>query len=175
MIHYQFIESPLGQLLLTSDGRSALPSPRESLTGLYLQNQKHYPEITEDWRESPNLEIFRQAQEQLIAYFAHQRQSFDLPLAPRGTEFQQQVWQQLRQISYGTAISYGTLAQQIGQPKAARAVGMANGRNPLSIIVPCHRVIASNGKLTGYAGGIDRKQWLLQHEQQVRKSPTRSF
>lgn len=157
MIHYNWIASPLGGLLLTSDGRS--------LTGLYLEDQKYLPQQTEVWQEDPQLELFSQTQAQLQEYFAHQRQHFDLPLDPQGTEFQQQVWQLLREIPFGETISYGTLAQRVGQPNAARAVGAANGRNPISIIVPCHRVIAGNGKLTGYAGGIDRKQWLLHHEQ----------
>jgi methylated-DNA-[protein]-cysteine S-methyltransferase len=156
MTYYKLIESPLDTLLITSDGRS--------LTGLYLQGQKHYPEITDSWQESVNLEVFVQTQQQLTEYFAYQRQSFDLPLAAQGTAFQRQVWQQLCTIPFGESISYGTLAQRIEQPKASRAVGAANGRNPISIVVPCHRVIASSGKLTGYAGGLDRKQWLLQHE-----------
>jgi methylated-DNA-[protein]-cysteine S-methyltransferase len=156
MIYYKWMDSPLGSLLLTSDGRS--------LDGLYLAEQKYFPSQTEAWQEAPQLELFRQTQAQLEEYFAHQRQHFDLPLAPQGTEFQQRVWQILRKIPFGETISYGTLAQRVGQPNAARAVGAANGRNPISIIVPCHRVIAGNGKLTGYAGGIDRKQWLLKHE-----------
>jgi methylated-DNA-[protein]-cysteine S-methyltransferase len=157
MVDYTWINSPLGPLLLTSNG--------QSLTGLYLKGQKHFPKQTEEWREAPQSELFDQTQEQLNQYFAHLRQTFDLPLAPQGTAFQQQVWQLLREIPFGETISYGTLAQRLGQPTASRAVGAANGRNPISIIVPCHRVVATNGKLTGYAGGVDRKQWLLQHEQ----------
>jgi methylated-DNA-[protein]-cysteine S-methyltransferase len=162
MIYYKLTETSLCTLLITSDGRS--------LTGLYLQGQKHYPEIADSWQESADLEVLVQAQQQLAEYFAHQRQSFDLPLAPKGTAFQQQVWQQLCAIPFGESISYGTLAQRIAQPQAARAVGAANGRNPIAIVVPCHRVVASSGKLTGYAGGIDRKQWLLQHEQNGQQS-----
>jgi methylated-DNA-[protein]-cysteine S-methyltransferase len=154
MIYYTWINSPVDQLLLTSDGRS--------LTGLYLNGQKHFPIITPDWNETE--EPFKQVRQQLTEYFSHERQTFDLPLAPQGTAFQQQVWQLLRQIPFSQTISYGTLAQMLGQPNASRAVGAANGRNPISIIVPCHRVIASSGKLTGYAGGVDRKQWLLNHE-----------
>ncbi|GAP94866.1 methylated-DNA--[protein]-cysteine S-methyltransferase [Leptolyngbya sp. NIES-2104] len=156
MYYKEFISS-IGKLLLTSNGRS--------LTGLYLQGQKHFPEQTTDWKEFAELDLFIEAEKQLAAYFAHQRQQFDLPLDPIGTPFQKQVWEQLQQIPYGATISYGTLAKQIGIPTASRAVGAANGRNPISIVVPCHRVIATSGKMTGYAGGVDRKQWLLQHEQ----------
>jgi methylated-DNA-[protein]-cysteine S-methyltransferase len=162
MIYYAWLESPVGPLLLTSDGRS--------LSGLYLKGQKHFPLQTEAWQESAKAFPFAQTQVQLAEYFAHQRQSFDLPLAPQGTAFQKQVWQLLTNIPFGETISYGSLAAQVGQPGAARAVGAANGRNPISIIVPCHRVIAANGKLTGYAGGVDRKQWLLVHEQGDRVS-----
>lgn len=156
MIYYKWLESPLGAVLMVADARS--------LTGLYLQGQKYFPQPTKDWQEARTLSLFEQAQTQLTEYFAHQRQTFDLPLDPQGTPFQKQVWQQLRQIPYGETISYGTLAQRLNKPTASRAVGAANGKNPISIIVPCHRVVATNGLLTGYAGGLDRKQWLLQHE-----------
>jgi methylated-DNA-[protein]-cysteine S-methyltransferase len=156
MIYYTWVDSPVGSLLLTSNGRS--------LTGLYLQGQKHFPNQTDDWQDSTQLDLFVQVQEQLSEYFAHKRQAFELPLEPQGTEFQKQVWQFLTQIPFGETISYGTLAKMTGNPTASRAVGAANGRNPISIVIPCHRVIASNGKLTGYAGGVDRKKWLLQHE-----------
>jgi methylated-DNA-[protein]-cysteine S-methyltransferase len=156
MMYFKWMDSPVGRLLLTADGRS--------LTGLYLDGQKHFPAITPEWQEAEHLAPFLQTQAQLTAYFNHDRHQFDLPLAPVGTEFQQQVWQQLRHIPLGQTISYGTLAAMVGKPSASRAVGAANGRNPISIIVPCHRVIAANGKLTGYAGGLNRKQWLLRHE-----------
>jgi methylated-DNA-[protein]-cysteine S-methyltransferase len=155
-LYYHWIESPLDKLLLTAT--------EQSLTGLFLQDQKYFPAIAPDWQAQPELPPFLKTQQQLEEYFRGDRQTFDLPLAPAGTTFQQQVWQQLRQIPFGQTWSYGDLAQAIGQPSAARAVGAANGRNPISIIVPCHRVIASNSKLTGYAGGVDRKQWLLNHE-----------
>nr|WP_299246040.1 methylated-DNA--[protein]-cysteine S-methyltransferase [uncultured Halomonas sp.] len=102
---------------------------------------------------------------QLEEYFQGRRQHFDVPLAPEGTDFQKRVWRQLRAIPFGETCSYAMISQKIASPKSHRAVGAANGRNPLSIIVPCHRVIGSNGQLTGYAGGLERKQWLLQHEQ----------
>lgn len=101
---------------------------------------------------------------QLREYFAGTRHEFDLPLAPKGTDFQLSVWQALRAIPPGVTTSYGAIAESIGKPTASRAVGAANGRNPISIVVPCHRVIGSNGTLTGYGGGLDRKAWLLNHE-----------
>lgn len=104
--------------------------------------------------------------QQLAEYFAGHRMQFDLPLAPAGTEFQRSVWQGLCRIPYGQTQSYGQLAASLGKVKAMRAVGSANGRNPIAIIVPCHRVIGADGRLTGYAGGLTRKVWLLQHEQQ---------
>jgi len=155
--YVKWITSPVGDLLLTSNG--------EALTGLYLKGQKYFPQQTDTWCEAKAIAPIVQAQTQLSEYFAHQRQNFHLPLKPHGTKFQQQVWQQLHHIPFGQTISYGTLAHMIGQPTTvSRAVGAANSRNPISIIVPCHRVIASNGNLTGYAGGLDQKQWLLQHE-----------
>jgi len=101
---------------------------------------------------------------QLAEYFSGKRTTFDLPLAPRGTPFQLDVWNALREIAYGDTISYAELARRIGKPSAVRAVGAANGANPIPVIIPCHRVIGSNGTLTGYGGGIERKQWLLAHE-----------
>jgi methylated-DNA-[protein]-cysteine S-methyltransferase len=104
---------------------------------------------------------FAAVKEQLAAYFRGDLQAFDLPLAPAGTPFQRRVWQELARIPYGETISYGELARRVGNPKAARAVGLANGQNPLPIIVPCHRVIGSDGRLTGYGGGLPRKEALL--------------
>lgn len=157
MIYYKWLESPLGELLLTAD--------TQSLTGLYLKGQKHFPNMLDSWQENADLKILTEVAAQLAEYFTHKRQDFDLPLSPQGTTFQKQVWQQLHHIPFGETTSYGALAHLLGKPGAARAVGAANGRNPISIIVPCHRVIATNGKMTGYAGGIARKQWLLRHEQ----------
>ncbi len=111
--------------------------------------------------------LLQQAAAQLAEYFAGTRQNFDLPLAASGTAFQQQVWQQLCRVPYGQTQSYGELALRLGNKNAMRAVGAANGRNPIAIIVPCHRVIGADGKLTGYAGGLHRKVWLLQHEQRI--------
>jgi methylated-DNA-[protein]-cysteine S-methyltransferase len=152
--HYTHLETPLCTLRLTSNG--------EALTGLYLlPDHRHAPEITADWQESPNLPIFQQAAMQLTEYFAHQRTAFSLPLNASGTDFQKRVWAELTQIPYGQTISYGELARRLGNPSASRAVGLANGKNPISIIVPCHRVIGANGKLTGYGGGLTRKEALL--------------
>jgi len=114
---------------------------------------------------TPASALLKEATAQLQAYFEGRLKTFDLPLGGAGTAFQQQVWQQLQKIPYGTSQSYAELAQAIQNPKACRAVGLANRANPLAIVVPCHRVIGANGKLTGYAGGLQRKQWLLQHEQ----------
>lgn len=109
-------------------------------------------------------QITKNSQQQLNEYFAGKRKSFDLPLAPKGTDFQQLVWQQLVNIPYGEVYSYGDIAKLVNKPKGSQAVGGANGRNPISIIVPCHRVIGATGSLTGYAGGLARKLWLLNHE-----------
>lgn len=153
MTYYTYFDSPLQPILLTSDGAA--------LTGLFLVAHKHGPEIAADWVPDDEAAPFPGARRQLTAYFAGTLTDFDLPLAPRGTAFQQRVWDELRHIPYGATCSYGELARRIGQPNACRAVGLANGRNPLSIIVPCHRVVGANGKLVGYAGGMSRKETLL--------------
>ena len=151
---YSTIASPIGELLLASDGKS--------VTGLYMQNQKHGARRTRDWKRDDA--ALKQPRAQLQAYFAGELRDFELPLAAEGTPFQQHVWRALCDIPYGETISYGELARRIGQPKASRAVGLANGQNPISIVVPCHRVIGANGSLTGYGGGLERKRWLLAHE-----------
>jgi methylated-DNA-[protein]-cysteine S-methyltransferase len=157
--YYTYFESRIDPILLTSDGTA--------LTGLFMVEHKHGPEVAPDWVRSDDVAPFAQARCQLADYFAGTLTHFDLPLAPQGTEFQQRVWAELTRIPYGETISYGELAQRIGQPGSARAVGLANGRNPISIIVPCHRVIGANGKLVGYGGGLPRKQALLIHETKV--------
>jgi methylated-DNA-[protein]-cysteine S-methyltransferase len=108
--------------------------------------------------------VLAQARQQLTEYFAGSRTTFDLPLDPSGTEFQRRVWDSLRTIPYGTTTSYGAIARRLGDPHATRAVGAANGQNPIPIVVPCHRVVGAKGELTGFGGGIDRKRWLLEHE-----------
>jgi methylated-DNA-[protein]-cysteine S-methyltransferase len=159
MIYFTFYESPIQTLRLVSDGRS--------LIGLYMMSEKHLLTPQIDWVEDESIAPFLEAKQQLTAYFAGNSTEFDVPLQMQGTIFQQRVWEALETIPYGTTMSYGELAQQMGQPKASRAVGLANGRNPVSIIVPCHRVIGANGQLTGYGGGIERKQWLLNHERLI--------
>lgn len=155
-ILYTQIESPIDRILITSDG--------EALTGLHMVEHRHYEVLTDNWKRDDNARPFAETRRQMAAYFAGELTEFDLPLAMRGTEFQQQVWRELQNIPFGVTISYGELANRVGNPNSSRAVGSANGRNPISIIVPCHRVIGSNGKLTGYGGGMERKEWLLAHE-----------
>jgi methylated-DNA-[protein]-cysteine S-methyltransferase len=154
--YFTTLPSPIGELLLISDGAA--------LTGIYMPPHKGAPEVAADWTRDPA--PLRAAVEQLEEYFAGERTAFDLPLAPRGTAFQLRVWAALGEIPYGRTESYGRLAARVGNPRAVRAVGLANGRNPLSIVVPCHRVIGANGSLTGYGGGLDRKTQLLALERQ---------
>ncbi|MDQ1733113.1 MAG: methylated-DNA-[protein]-cysteine S-methyltransferase [Pseudonocardiales bacterium] len=150
---YSLLDSPIGQLLLVGDG--------VALSALYTAEHVRRPLPSGDRDD----EAFGSVRSQLDQYFGGERTDFDVPLAPVGTEFQRAVWDELRRIDYGTTSSYRDIASSIGRPQAVRAVGAANGRNPISIIVPCHRVIGSNGSLTGYAGGLAAKQWLLAHEQ----------
>jgi methylated-DNA-[protein]-cysteine S-methyltransferase len=152
------IGSPIGPLTLTAvDGE---------LTGLHMANAAHPPKGTGSW--SPDPAAFKDVVDQLGAYFAGELTDFDVPLRAEGTDFQRRVWDGLRQIPYGETWSYARLAEQVGNVKACRAVGLANGRNPIAVIVPCHRVIGANGTLTGYGGGLERKAWLLDHERRVR-------
>lgn len=153
-MYFSTIESPIGDLLLVSNG--------EALTGLYMENDTYGPKGRDGWARDDRALI--EVAGQLHAYFAGELTEFDLRLAPEGTEFQRRVWNELQTIPFGVTISYGDLARRIGQPSASRAVGLANGRNPISIVIPCHRVIGSNGSLTGYGGGLDRKRILLDHE-----------
>ncbi|MQY12573.1 Methylated-DNA--protein-cysteine methyltransferase [Streptomyces sp. RB5] len=151
------VDSPVGPLTLVADD--------DHLTGLYMTGQRHRPaEETFGVRGDPADEPFASAAAQLTAYFAGERTTFDLPLRLAGTEFQQRVWEQLRAIPYGETISYGELAERVGNPAASRAVGLANGKNPVGIIVPCHRVVGANGSMTGYGGGLERKRYLLGFE-----------
>ncbi|MBO0839292.1 MAG: methylated-DNA--[protein]-cysteine S-methyltransferase [Sciscionella sp.] len=151
------IDSPIGKLtLIAKDG---------TLSGLLMQQWRHRPadETLGERDHAPFADVI----EQLNAYFAGKLRTFNLPLDLGGTEFQRTVWSALTEIPYGETVSYGELAQRIGKPTASRAVGMANGRNPVGIIVPCHRVIGSDGNLTGYGGGMDRKRYLLEFERRV--------
>ncbi len=163
MIHYRTIDSPIGPL--------ALAGRRGVLTNLRMVNQTYEPNRT-NW--VPDDRAFPDAVQQLEAYFAGQRTDFDLELSLAGSEFQRRVWQALLTIPYGETRSYGQVAEQIGATGSARAVGLANGRNPIAIIVPCHRVIGASGSLTGYGGGLERKQSLLELERR-RQSVTLSL
>jgi methylated-DNA-[protein]-cysteine S-methyltransferase len=153
MINYRTIESPIGPLTLA--GRGSV------LTNLRMVDQTYEPSRS-DWRLDNG--VFVDAVEQLEAYFAGELTAFDIELDMRGTEFQRRVWTALLTIPYGETRSYGEIAEQVGAPGAARAVGLANGHNPIAIIVPCHRVIGASGSLTGYGGGLDRKKTLLDLE-----------
>ena len=159
---YAILPSPLGPLLLTGAGAA--------LTGLYLTAHQGRPEIAAAWQRADDAPLFVQASAQLHGYFAATLHNFDLPLRPIGTPFQQAVWQALQQIPYGQTLSYSELAARLGRANASRAVGLANGRNPLAILVPCHRVIGASGALTGYGGGVARKAWLLAHEARYTRS-----
>jgi methylated-DNA-[protein]-cysteine S-methyltransferase len=155
------VDSPVGPLTLVAAGGA--------LCGVYLADQRHRPDAESfgALANPPYDGVFADAVAQLAEYFAGRRTRFDVPLAMAGTDFQRQVWAALRDIPYGETMTYGELAERIGKPGASRAVGLANGRNPISIIVPCHRVIGAGGSLTGYGGGLDRKRHLLDFERGV--------
>lgn len=149
--------SPIGDLLLTSDGIA--------LTGLWLDTQQPPEEAMERWDTLP---LFSSVGAWLDGYFSGCRPEIGFPLAPVGTAFQQQVWKCLLQVPYGQTTTYGNIAKSISQTMSAQAVGGAVGRNPISIIIPCHRCIGAKGQLTGYAGGLDKKIWLLRHEEETK-------
>ena len=154
-LHFEEISSPVGRLRLTASDTA--------LVGIWFEQGRDgaraYPELKRGG--SPLLDRVRA---QLDEYFSGRRREFDLPLDPRGTEFQRRVWQRLLLIPYGETTTYGALATQLGDAKASRAVGLANGSNPIPIVIPCHRVIGADGSLTGYGGGLPAKRWLLAHE-----------
>jgi methylated-DNA-[protein]-cysteine S-methyltransferase len=150
------VDSPIGRLLLIGDG--------QALTGLWMIDASRH-EAKGAWEFTPRPEVFREVVAQLEAYFAGDLKEFSLPLAPSGSPFQLAVWTELTKIPYGSTISYGDIARALGKRiVASRAVGLANGSNPISVIVPCHRVIGSDGSLTGYGGGLERKELLLRLE-----------
>ena len=158
---YTFVPSPVGPLLLTATDAG--------LTRVWFERHVHGGDVDPSWFPDDGARgdasaILAAARAQLGEYFAGTRTAFDLPLAAEGTPFQREVWDALRTIPYGDTTSYSALARRIGHPEAVRAVGAANGRNPISIVVPCHRVIGARGELTGFGGGIERKRWLLEHE-----------
>ena len=145
--------SPLGDLLLLANG--------DALCGVYFAGQKHFPALASAWRESDEVAALRAGLEQLREYFSGSRTTFALPLAPRGTAFQRAVWNAIAAVPHGATATYAAIAAAAGHAGSARAAGAATGRNPLSIVIPCHRIVASNGALTGYAGGLARKRALL--------------
>lgn len=149
------IDTALGRMLIADGG--------DGLAGLWFLDQRHFPPAASHWQRARSAAIDA-AESQLAEYFAGQRDSFALALSPTGTPFQRAVWQQLQTIPFGQRQTYGQIASRLGKPAASRAVGLAVGRNPWSVVVPCHRVVGSQGQLTGYAGGLQRKRWLLELE-----------
>ena len=159
MITSTRIETPLGTLLASAENGA--------LTGLWFIGQRHFPKGVEGWREDYDAAPFDSLRAQLDEYFAGERHAFDLPMNPggsRATAFQRTVWNAIAAIPFGETTTYSALAVQCGRPTAARAAGAATGRNPISILIPCHRIVGSSGDLTGYAGGLSRKKWLLEFE-----------
>lgn len=156
MQYFNYYASPLGQILLVAS--------ESALTGLHFVGEKYYPALEPGWQRQPKAKMIVRTCRQLDQYFAGKRQVFELTVDPAGTAFQREVWRALQKIPYGETTNYGSLAQRIGKPTASRAVGAANGRNPISIVIPCHRVIGADGDLTGYAGGMARKAALLSLE-----------
>ncbi|UVA81397.1 methylated-DNA--[protein]-cysteine S-methyltransferase [Pandoraea commovens] len=155
--HYEaFYDSPLGEMLLVANG--------DALTGVYFNQQKYFPGDGATRRDGTGIKVLDAAKEQLNEYFHDGRRLFELDLAPDGTPFQKSVWDELRRIPFGETRSYGDLAHSLGDANKSRAVGAANGRNPITLIVPCHRVIGADGTLTGYASGVERKLALLSLE-----------
>jgi methylated-DNA-[protein]-cysteine S-methyltransferase len=156
-VWYDYLSTPIGQLLLAADAKG--------LREVWFETGKHKKEPPSTWKRNTAKVAF--AAKQLNEYFAGERQQFELPLHPIGTPFQVNVWHALANIPYGATISYGELARRIGQPQAMRAVGAANGRNPIPIVLPCHRVIGADGSLTGFGGGLPTKRFLLALEDQI--------
>ena len=163
-IYYCYHQTPIGQLLLAGDG--------DNLSLLGFPNGKMQRRHESTWVK--DADPFKEVSLQLDGYFVGDRRQFDLALAPEGTEFQRRVWSALTEIAYGETWSYGELARHIGKPKASRAVGAANGQNPIPVIIPCHRVIGSSGKLTGFGGGLQTKEYLLGLEAEAR-TPSLNF
>ena len=154
---YDVLPTPIGRLIVASNGRA--------IAGVWMANAA--PD-DDEWQDRRGIDhVLVAARAELVAYFQGKLETFTVPLAPNGTEFQRRVWTALTRIPYGTTISYAELARRVENEAAVRAVGAANGRNPIPIIVPCHRVIGSDGSLTGFGGGLDRKRWLLHHEKSL--------
>lgn len=155
MIAYDEFESPQGTMILTATPKG--------LAGVYFRGQKHFPERRE-WQRDSRHPVLRKARRELMEYFAGKRARFEVALDPQGTDFQRSVWKQIAKVGFGRTLTYGELAKRAGHPGSARAAGAATGRNPIGIIVPCHRILGANGSLTGYAGGLARKRALLRLE-----------
>lgn len=155
--YFTQIKTMLGNILLLSDGNV--------ITGLYFEKQKHMPLANPSWQQATHADLFLHVEKQLTEYFQGSRKIFDIPYSLKtATEFQQKVWCVIAKIPYGYALSYQKLATRLGAPQSTRAVANATGRNPISLIIPCHRIIGNNGALVGYAGGLERKQILLEQE-----------
>lgn len=154
-IRFTQVPSPVGELTVAAS--------EKGLVCLLFERWGHGP-ARDGWVGDNGSEILAETKRQLAEYFDHERRTFELPLDLSGTPFQLQVWKQLTRIPYGSTTSYGEIAKRLGTPSGSRAVGAANGRNPVAIVVPCHRVIGANGDLTGFGGGMERKEWLLRHE-----------
>lgn len=153
MKRYDYYDSPCGRMLLVAEG--------DALCGAYFMGQKHMHQLEADWLRDPRSEVIVRTKRQLDEYFRGKRRVFDLPLAASGTPFQRAVWQAIAGVGFGETISYAELARRAGRPGSARAAGAATGRNPIGVIVPCHRIVGADGSLTGYAGGMDKKRALL--------------
>ena len=156
MHYFDFYESPMGRMLIVASD--------EGLNGLYFIDQKYYREVEPDWVRGEKHPVVRQTAREMKEYFGGKRKEFDVPLAPEGTPFQAEVWKAISSVRYGNTITYSELARRAGHPDAIRAAGTATGRNPITIIVPCHRIIGADGSLTGYAGGLHRKRALQELE-----------
>ena len=153
MPYYDYYQSPRGRMLLVADDKA--------LTGVYFTGQKYQPRIEEGWKKDEGHAPLRRAKRELAEYFGGTRRRFTVKVAPRGTPFQRAVWKAIAGVGFGRTIAYAELARRAGHPGSARAAGAATGRNPIGIIVPCHRIVGSNGALTGYAGGLAKKRALL--------------
>lgn len=162
MTRFARLATPLGPMLAVAQDAV--------LVALDFADAKYAPAVDPAWAEDPAWPLLRDCAVQLAEYFAGERGRFDLPLAPRGTPFQRRVWQEIANVPYGTTITYAELARRAGRPGSAHAVGAATGRNPLALVVPCHRIVATGGALTGYAGGLDRKARLLELEGALAKA-----
>ena len=162
MTRYARFASPLGPVVAITE--------HDGLTHVDFVGAKYERAIADDWIHDPDAPALAACREQLAQYFAGERKTFDLPLAPRGSEFQHRVWREIARVPYGKTITYAELAKRAGAPRQARAAGAATGRNPIGVVVPCHRIVGSDGSLTGYAGGLERKRGLLELEGALQRS-----